>query len=40
MPPAAAQPTSSRFIVSDTERWARVIKSMDAVKETETAIKP
>jgi tripartite-type tricarboxylate transporter receptor subunit TctC len=29
-----------RFIVSDTERWARVIKSMDAVKKTETAIKP
>ena len=29
-----------RFIVSDTERWARVIKSMDAVKKTESAIKP
>jgi tripartite-type tricarboxylate transporter receptor subunit TctC len=29
-----------RFIASDTERWAHVIKSMDAAKKAESAAKP
>jgi tripartite-type tricarboxylate transporter receptor subunit TctC len=30
----------ARFIASDSERWARVIKSMDAAKKAESATKP
>jgi tripartite-type tricarboxylate transporter receptor subunit TctC len=30
----------ARFIVSETARWARVIKSMDAAKKPESAAKP
>jgi len=30
----------ARFIASETERWARVIKSMDAAKKAEGAAKP
>ena len=37
MPPAAARPISRASSGSETERWARVIKSMDAAKKAESA---
>ena len=38
MPPAAARQDFARFIKSETERWADVIKSMDAAKKAEAPL--